>query len=229
MSGVSIALLLIVFAGFVRSYYLRPLFGFRSLPTLLHFHGLVMSLWFVLFLTQAGLISAGRIALHRQLGVFGTFLAASVVILGGDVVIHAARHQFTPFPETLSGSGFFLVNLGILFTFGILFCSAILYRRRGDVHQTLDGAGVPQPFAAGDRSFAGSFPAGRNSLASDSRDRFVCVDMRLRRRTSRGKTAPCVYVGRIGRHLLSSCLDLVGQFRRLGEHRDTDSAVSRGS
>ncbi len=83
--GVGLAFLLIVFAGFVRSYYLRPLFGFRSLPTLLHFHGLVMSLWFVLFLTQAGLISAGRIALHRQLGVFGTFLAASVVILGGDV------------------------------------------------------------------------------------------------------------------------------------------------
>lgn len=68
---VSCALLisLVVFAEFARTYYLKFALGTPSLQWLLHAHGIVMTAWVVLFLTQVNLTSAHRVALHRRLGV----------------------------------------------------------------------------------------------------------------------------------------------------------------
>ncbi|HEV2617498.1 MAG TPA: hypothetical protein VGU63_12910 [Candidatus Acidoferrales bacterium] len=72
---VAVAAALVVFAGFARTYYLKEFFGTRSLALLLHVHGLVMTLWFLLFLVQVRLVAAHRTDLHRRLGVFGALLA----------------------------------------------------------------------------------------------------------------------------------------------------------
>jgi len=56
--SIAVASTLLVFAGFARTYYLRRVFGFPALPGFLHLHGLVMSLWFVLFFC-AGLAHHG--------------------------------------------------------------------------------------------------------------------------------------------------------------------------
>jgi len=57
---VAVGAALIVFAGFARTYYLKELSGTRSLLLLLHVHGLVMTLWFVLFLAQVRLVATHR-------------------------------------------------------------------------------------------------------------------------------------------------------------------------
>ena len=46
--GAVIAAFAIVFAGFVRTYYLKGFFGTPELPWRLDLHGLVMTLWFAL-------------------------------------------------------------------------------------------------------------------------------------------------------------------------------------
>ena len=60
---------LIVFAGFARTFYLRPVFQTRGLPLLLHLHGFLFTAWFVLFFVQARLVARHRVDLHRKLGI----------------------------------------------------------------------------------------------------------------------------------------------------------------
>ena len=61
---------IIVLAGFARSYYLKGFFGFPALPSLLvHLHGIVMTSWVVLFVTQVTLVATGRTRTHQRLGV----------------------------------------------------------------------------------------------------------------------------------------------------------------
>lgn len=134
---VALASILIIFAGFVRTYYLRPLFGFAALPALLHLHGLVMTLWFVLFLVQVSLIERHRTDLHRRLGVLGAVLATAMVVVTATVVIRAAKRHITAFPETVGWPGFLLVSLGAVLTFALLFCGAIWFRRTSEVHKRL--------------------------------------------------------------------------------------------
>jgi hypothetical protein len=135
--SIAVASALLVFAGFARTYFLRSLFGFPALPGFLHLHGLVITLWFVLFFVQACLISAHRTHLHRQLGVFGVGLAALMVAVTGAVVLSAARRGFTAFPETVKWPGFLLLSLGIVLTFAALFGAAVLLRRRCALHKRL--------------------------------------------------------------------------------------------
>jgi hypothetical protein len=47
-TGMAVAVVLTVFAGFARTYYLKPYFGSPSLTPLLHLHGLVFTSWLVL-------------------------------------------------------------------------------------------------------------------------------------------------------------------------------------
>jgi hypothetical protein len=67
-TGMAAAFLLVVFAGFARTYYLRPYFGAPLLTPLLRLHGLVFSAWIVLLLAQTALVAAKRTPLHRRLG-----------------------------------------------------------------------------------------------------------------------------------------------------------------
>src|SRR5256886_17550155 len=59
---------------------------FRShapLPSLIiHLHGAAFSCWVLLLVTQATLVSAGRVDIHRRLGIAGFLLACLMVILG---------------------------------------------------------------------------------------------------------------------------------------------------
>ena len=58
---------IIVLVGFARTYYLKGFFGNPPLPGLLvHLHGLVMTSWVVLFVTQVSLVATGRTRTHRH-------------------------------------------------------------------------------------------------------------------------------------------------------------------
>src|SRR5262245_32327797 len=79
-----------VFVGFARSYYLKEFFGTRPLPPLLHTHGLIFSAWIILFLVQTLLIKRGEKLVHRRLGIFGGFLALSMIIVGFQTAVARA-------------------------------------------------------------------------------------------------------------------------------------------
>src|SRR5262245_44957976 len=68
-TGVAIAGLVIVFAGFSRTFYLKTLTGTPALPPIVHVHGLVFSAWMLLFVAQTWLVASGNTRTHRRLGV----------------------------------------------------------------------------------------------------------------------------------------------------------------
>src|SRR5437899_3521724 len=80
-SGMAVLILGTVFLGSARSYYLAGVFK-APLPNLLvHIHGAVFSSWILLLIVQTSLVAAGRVDVHRRLGLLGFGLACLVVFL----------------------------------------------------------------------------------------------------------------------------------------------------
>ena len=83
---------LIVFAGFARSYYLKGLFGTPALTGLVHLHGVVMSLWFALFATQVWLVARGRTGVLVFLSLLEG-MAELVYDVGVEIHVEPEEHE----------------------------------------------------------------------------------------------------------------------------------------
>ena len=134
--GMAIAITLTVFAGFSRSYFLKPLYGTPQLSRLLHVHGLVFTAWVLFFLSQTVLVATGRTYLHRRMGIGGAVLAALVVIVGTAVAITRAKTGVSPIPG-VSSLGFLAIPLFDMLVFAALVGAAIYLRRRLEAHKRL--------------------------------------------------------------------------------------------
>lgn len=131
---VAVAAALVVVAGFARSYYLKAVFGTPALSELVHMHGIVMTLWFALFVVQVRLVAAHRTDLHRRMGVAGALLAVLVLVVGLATAIAAAKRGATPGPPPLI---FLSIPLGDVLVFAILVATGLSFRRRSDIHRRL--------------------------------------------------------------------------------------------
>jgi hypothetical protein len=134
--GMALAILITVFAGFSRSYFLKAQFGTPPLSLLLHVHGLVFTSWILLFLIQTTLIAARRKDIHRRLGVFGAALAVLLLILGTATAIIRVKGGSAPIPG-VPPLAFLAVPLFDMVVFAILVGAAFYYRHRADVHKRL--------------------------------------------------------------------------------------------
>jgi hypothetical protein len=127
-------ILLTVFIGFARTYYLAGMFH-APLPSLLvHFHGAMFSCWILLFIVQIALVSSNRIRWHKRLGVFGVILAVLMVLVGFATLIAVVRRHavFAMGLDTL-----FAGDVLQLSTFAFLVGWAFLARRDGPAHKRL--------------------------------------------------------------------------------------------
>ena len=134
--SMSIAAVITVFAGFSRTYYLRPYFNTAPLMPLLHLHGLVFTSWLALFLIQTTLVAAHRTDIHRRLGILGGVIAGLMILIGPTTAVIRASQGATPVPG-VSPLSFLVVPLGDMFVFAILVGAGFYYRRRADVHKRL--------------------------------------------------------------------------------------------
>jgi len=96
--GMSIALLVTVFAGFAPTFYLKPFSdrGHPPLSPLVQAHGLIFSSWIILLLVQTSLVTAGKTSLHRKLGMLGGLLAVLMVVFGTWAAVRMAALGRTP-------------------------------------------------------------------------------------------------------------------------------------
>lgn len=133
-TAAALVAVILVFTGFARSYYLKRLFGAPELTGLVHLHGVVMTLWFLLFFVQVRLVASGRVALHRRLGLFGGLLAATVVGVGTLTAITGAKLGHTPGPPPLA---FLTIPLGDMVVFSVLISLGLAYRSQGMIHKRL--------------------------------------------------------------------------------------------
>ena len=139
MSGL---ILLIVFVGFARTFFLRPLFEVFPVPTYAYVHGAFMTAWYVLFFTQPSLVVVGRTDLHRKLGIVTTIVGVGAIISAVYATLEfparmARRGGLSP--ESISTFHSQIVwgdSANILF-FTVFLGTAFLYRKKIDVHKRL--------------------------------------------------------------------------------------------
>jgi hypothetical protein len=134
--GMALAMVITVFIGFSRSYYLKPWYGTPELSGLLHLHGLVFTTWVLFFLLQATLVASGRTYLHRRMGIAGAVLAALVVIIGVAVAITRVGSGISPIPG-VPPLAFLAIPFFDMVVFAILVSVAIYLRRRIEGHKRL--------------------------------------------------------------------------------------------
>jgi hypothetical protein len=134
-TGLSLLMVLAVFAGFSRSYYLKGLYGTPALPTLFHVHGLLFTAWMVFLVVQTGLVASRRTAVHRRLGVVGGVLAAAMTIAAMAMTMDLARRSAAA--PTDVGLAFTIVPFFTVVVFPVLVGFALLYRRQPEVHKRL--------------------------------------------------------------------------------------------
>lgn len=134
-SAMSVAILITVFAGFSRTFYLRPYFHAQTLLPLLIAHGIIFSAWFALFVTQTTLVAARRTRIHMRLGIAGGVLAGLMIIIGVYTAIVRAKGP-SPIPD-VNPLSFLTIPLGDMLVFGILIGAALYFRRRPDTHKRL--------------------------------------------------------------------------------------------
>ena len=135
--GVAIAVLITVFLGFSRSYFLKAYFGTPELSLLVHIHGLVFTSWVLLFLAQTTLVATGRTDLHRKLGAAGAVLAALLLIIGTTTaILRVQGGRPSPIPGVPPLS-FLAVPLFDMVVFAILISAGLVLRNRPDTHKRL--------------------------------------------------------------------------------------------
>jgi hypothetical protein len=130
--GLAVAMLLVVFAGFAPTYYLKPAFGTRALPALFHVHGAAFTSWMLLLIVQTLLVAAGRTPLHRRLGVAGGVLAALMTALAWFMSIDLGRRA-----TDAASLGFMIVPIATVFVFPALVGAALWWRAFPATHKRL--------------------------------------------------------------------------------------------
>lgn len=128
---------LLVLIGYFKSYYFSTFFNVPPLAnSLVHFHGIVMSLWVIYFTVQIALVRSKNIKLHMSLGMVGIALAILVVIVGMATAYDAQLVRRAAPPE-INPHSFFILPVGDMFLFIVYFAAAIYYRKRPAEHKSL--------------------------------------------------------------------------------------------
>jgi hypothetical protein len=130
-----VALSAVMFAGFARTFYLKFLFDLPPLKLSALLHGLLATSWLVLHYTQAKLVAAHRVDIHRSLGIFtacvGAVLAAQALDLG---IMAAAIGHAPPGRNPLQ---FLSMPIGTTFMFSLFLACALAMRKKREWHKRL--------------------------------------------------------------------------------------------
>ncbi len=134
-SVMALLMLATVFIGFARTYYLAGVFR-APLPSLIiHLHGAAFTCWILLLVTQTSLVSAGRVDIHRRLGIFGFFLGCFMIVLGPMAATDSLiRRAGPPGRDT---QFFYIIPLTDILIFAPLILLAFRLRSNPPTHKRL--------------------------------------------------------------------------------------------
>jgi FtsH-binding integral membrane protein len=132
-SAMAFLILVTVFAGFARTYYFAGMFR-APLPSLIiHLHGAAFSCWILLLITQTSLVSAGRVDIHRRLGIAGFLLGNLMVILGVMAATDSLVRRGGPVGR--DAQAFYIIPITDMVFFAIVLLLALRNRRDSAAHK----------------------------------------------------------------------------------------------
>jgi hypothetical protein len=135
--GMALLMLATVLVGFARTYFLAGVFRAPLPATIIHVHGAVFTSWVLLFITQTSLVAAGRVDIHRKLGMFGFSLACLMVVVGWLAATNSLSRGVSPPGSGLDSKTFYAVPLGAMLSFSILVFFAFRARSNPAAHKRL--------------------------------------------------------------------------------------------
>jgi hypothetical protein len=133
--GMAVLILAAVFLGFAPTFFLAPIYHYHLPNFLVALHGTVFTLWILLFAVQASLVPAGRVDLHKKLGVFGAFLAALVFLMGYAIMLEGL-HRGLGFRGQDPAQVLALDVIGVNVSFA-MFAAGLLLRGNPAFHKRL--------------------------------------------------------------------------------------------
>ena len=213
----AVAIAVTVLVGFAPTFYLRARTpSLAALPLFLQIHGVAFTGWILLFAVQEGLVAAGRIDRHRQLGWAGAALAAAMVVSGTSSGVLSMRREFAAGYEQ-EAAAFLLTPFSAMLVFAALVAAAIVWRRRPETHKRLMLLATISLLDAAIARWPVSFSADWILLAAT--DLFIVAAMAFDLATRRRVAAAYLWGG---------TLVVAGQaLRVLGGPTDTWRAVAR--
>jgi hypothetical protein len=141
-SGMAIAMMVTVLAGFAPTYYLRFFSGGPwatvsggPFTRVVELHGALFTAWVVLFVVQTTLIARRRVSTHRRLGMAGAALAAAMILVGTLTAISQAARGSSP--TGVDPLSFLAVPLFDMAMFGTFVATAVVRRRDREAHKRL--------------------------------------------------------------------------------------------
>jgi hypothetical protein len=134
-TGISILMCVCVYIGFSPTYFRAGMLHAPLPSPILHIHGAVFTLWMLLFVTQATLISARRVQWHRSLGTIAFCLPPVMIVLGVIAAIDALHRgvRIGPLDPAVSAA---IPLIGIV-AFAVIIYASWRARRRPDAHKRL--------------------------------------------------------------------------------------------
>jgi hypothetical protein len=134
-TGMAVLLCVCVYIGFSPTYFQAGMIHAPLPSPILQYHGAAFTLWMLLFVVQAALISARRVKWHRSLGTIAFCLPPVMVILGVIAAVDALRRgvQIGPLDPAVSLA---IPLIGII-VFAIVIYASWRARRRPDAHKRL--------------------------------------------------------------------------------------------
>jgi hypothetical protein len=128
-------MLITVFIGFAPTYYLAGVFHAPLPSTIIPVHGAVFSCWILLLIAQTSLVAAGRVKMHRRLGIGGFLLASLMLIVGPLAATDALlKHAGPPGRDV---EFFYIIPLTSMLIFGVLILCAFRARLNPAAHKRL--------------------------------------------------------------------------------------------
>lgn len=133
--SMSILLCVCVYIGFSPTYFRAGMLHAPLPNSIIHLHGAAFTLWMILFVVQATLISARRVHWHRALGTVAFCLPPIMVVVGIVAAVDSFRRgvKIGPLDPATSLA---IPLIGIVVFAGVIFASWRA-RRRPDVHKRL--------------------------------------------------------------------------------------------
>jgi hypothetical protein len=130
-------ILVLVLVGFARTYFLAGVFRAHLPAMIIHIHGAAFSAWVLLLIAQISLVTAGRIDVHRKLGLAGFGLASLMIILGVLAATNSLSRNFVPPGAPFDAKTFYAIPLGDMAIFAILILFAYRARSNPAAHKRL--------------------------------------------------------------------------------------------
>lgn len=128
MSGLFLAVVMI---GFSRTLFLSFPFESPDLPAHLIFHGIVLTIWFLLATVQPFLITKNQTRVHMKLGLAGYIMIVAVVAVSLLTVVIRDIPTIDEFPGRAGG------NLYSLLTFSFCAVLGLTFRNKSAMHKRL--------------------------------------------------------------------------------------------